>query len=50
MKLIEDNLRKYFNGRYSEKFIQLVLCMLEIEENDRMDFIELNKYILKEFS
>ena len=43
-KLIFD--RKYLNGKYSEKFIKLILCMLEVDENKRMDFIELEKFVL----
>ena len=49
MEKIELSIRKYFNKRYSDKYIKLILGMLEIDENKRMDFIELNKYILKEF-
>ena len=49
MGKIELSIRKYFNKRYSDKYIKLILGMLEIDENKRMDFIELNKYILKEF-
>ena len=49
MEKIELSIRKYFNKRYSDKYIKLILEMLEIDENKRMDFIELNKYILKEF-
>ena len=50
MEKIELSIRKYFNKRYSDKYIKLILGMLEIDESKRMDFIELNKYILKEFS
>ena len=36
---IEENL----TGKYSDNFINLLLKMLEINENDRIDFIELKK-------
>jgi serine/threonine protein kinase len=49
MEKVEKNIRKYLNGKYSEKFIKLILCMLEVDENKRMDFIELNKFMNEEF-
>ena len=36
---IEDNLK----GNYSDNFINLLIKMLEINENDRIDFIDLKK-------
>jgi serine/threonine protein kinase len=33
------------NGRYSKNFINLIIKMLQIDENLRMDFIELEKFI-----
>ena len=39
MEKVEKNIRKYLNGKYSEKFIKLILCMLEVDENkDRVIF------------
>ena len=39
---------KHFGKRYSSKFIELILSMIEYDENKRMDFIQLEK-ILKDF-
>ena len=50
MEKIELSIRKYFNGRYSEKYIKLILNMLEVDEGKRMDFIELYNYVVKEFN
>ena len=50
MEKIEVSIRKFFNGRYSEKFIKLILNMLEVDEGKRMDFIELYNYVVKEFN
>jgi serine/threonine protein kinase len=41
MKKIENVLKKYFNGRYSNQFIQCVLKMIEVDERKRIDFLEL---------
>ena len=40
-KIVNNALKK----RYSEKIINLILSMLQLEENLRFDFIELEKYI-----
>ena len=44
-----DNIKKiicrYLHKRYSSNFIQLLLCMLEIDEKKRPDFILLEKLI-----
>jgi hypothetical protein len=37
------------NDKYSEKFINLVGIMLKINENDRVDFIELEKILNEEY-
>ena len=36
---------KYLSKRYSQKYINLLVSMLKINENDRPDFIELEKII-----
>ena len=36
---------KYLSKRYSQKYINLLVSMLQINENDRPDFIELEKII-----
>ena len=43
MELIKDKLVKYLNTRYSFKLIDILYEMLQIEENDRPDFITLEK-------
>ena len=47
MKILEGIIRKNCKGNYSEKFIFLILNMIEIEEEKRMDFLELEKYLEK---
>ena len=46
-----DNIKKiiccYLHKRYSSNFIQLLLCMLEIDEKKRPDFILLEKLIFE---
>ena len=45
MKLVKEQLKKYLSGKYSVKFIDILTEMLQIEENNRPDFITLeNKY------
>ena len=47
--LIKRVLKKYFNKRYSENFIDLILKMTTYEESERLDFIELNEILKNEF-
>ena len=47
MKIIENILMSYLNRRYSYKFIQLLLTLLEIEEKNRPDFIQLKEIFFK---
>ena len=42
-------LNKMLNDKYSEKFVNLVGIMLKINENDRVDFIELEKILNEEY-
>ena len=49
MKKIENVLKKYFNGRYSNQFIQCVLKMIEVDERKRIDFLELENLIKESF-
>ena len=42
-------LNKMLNDKYSEKFVNLVGLMLKINENDRVDFIELEKILNEEY-
>ena len=47
--MIKRVLKKYFNKRYSDNFIELVLKMIRFNEEERLDFIELNEILKKEF-
>ncbi len=46
---IDKILHKHFKNKYTEKFIQVLLLMLEIDEGKRCDFVELNDYIYKNY-
>ena len=46
---IRNIMGKNFNGRYSDKFIGLLLKVIKFDENDRPDFIGLNDILEKEF-
>ena len=39
--------RKIIGNRYSERLILLILNMIEVNEDKRMDFIELENYLVK---
>ena len=47
MKILEKIVRKIIGNRYSEKLILLILNMIEVNEDKRMDFIELENYLVK---
>ena len=42
-------LQRHFRNKYTEKFIQVLLAMLEIDESKRYDFVELNDFIYKKY-
>ena len=46
MKKIIDIVNNYLGLRYSQNYINFLLYMLEIDENNRPDFIELNSWLL----
>ena len=46
---IREILFKFLDKRYSEKYILLILLMLEIDEEKRPDFIELEKKVNESF-
>ena len=46
---IKKVLVKYFNDRYSDKFIELILKMVAYSEADRIDFQKLDKILRTEF-
>ena len=43
MDKIRSILKSYLNKRYSDKYIEFLLCMLEIDEKKRPDFIQFEK-------
>jgi hypothetical protein len=49
MNKIEKILHKHLKNKYTEKFIKVLLVMLEIEENKRVDFEGLEKYLVEHF-
>ena len=49
MEKIKNNVKKYLNGKYSKKFIECILFMIEIDEKKRPDFIEMDSWIKKNY-
>ena len=47
MVLIKKKITNYIKERYSDKFLNIILEMLEIEEKNRPDFIQLEKILDK---
>ena len=47
--LIKNYLVKKFQRKYSDKFIDLLVKMINFNENDRLDFIQLEKIINESF-
>ena len=45
---IEKILKNWFRKRYSDKFIKIVLRMIELDETKRFDFLELEEILNKE--
>ena len=45
MIILSDQVHKFLKKRYSEKLIGIIISMLEIEEKNRLDFIELEKIV-----
>ena len=45
MKKLKELVGQYIKGKYSENFMNILLCMLEINERERPDFIELSSMI-----
>ena len=46
---IKEFLKNKFEGRYSDKFIDVILEMINFSEEQRMDFIELEQFINEEY-
>ena len=49
MEKVEKILHRYLKNKYTEKFIKVLLLMMETDENKRVDFYKLNKYIVENF-
>ena len=47
--ILKKILMKEFDGRYSEKFVDLILKMITFNEDKRVDFIELENILKEEF-
>jgi len=45
MRIMKIIITKYLKNKYSNKFIEFLFLMLEIDEHNRLDFIELNNVI-----
>ena len=45
MIILQKEVYKFLKNRYSEKLINIIISMLEIDEKNRVDFIELEKII-----
>ena len=45
MIILSNEIHKFLRKRYSEKLINVIISMLEIEEKNRFDFIELEKIV-----
>ena len=49
MNNISEIIQNALNTKYSQKFISLIITMLQIDENLRFDFNELQRYISNNF-
>ena len=45
MNIMKVKIGKYLNKRYSSKFTKAVVKMVEVNEKERVDFVEMEKYI-----
>ena len=45
MIILEKEVKRFLKNRYSEKLINVIIAMLEIDEKNRVDFIELEKIV-----
>ena len=45
MNLLQKEVYNFLKKRYSDKLINIIIAMLEIEEKNRVDFIELEKIV-----
>ncbi len=49
MDKVEKILLRHLKNKYTEKFIKLLILMMETDENKRVDFYKLNQYIIENF-
>ncbi len=49
MSRMEKILNKHLKNKYTQKFIKILILMLEVDENKRCDFVQLNDYINEQF-
>ena len=49
MSKLDKILHKHLKNKYTEKFINVIQKMLEVDESKRIDFLELNDYIYEVF-
>ena len=49
MRIVKKIVEKYLKARYSKDLIEIIFNMMEIDEKNRMDFIELEKYLKEKF-
>ena len=45
MNILQKEVYNFLKNRYSDKLINIIIAMLEIEEKNRVDFIELEKIV-----
>ena len=45
MIILQHEINKFLKSRYSEKLINVIIAMLEVDEKNRVDFIELEKIV-----
>ena len=45
MNILQREVYKFLKSRYSDKLINFIINMLEIDEKNRVDFIELEKIV-----
>ena len=48
MSKLDKILHKHLKNKYTEKFIKIVELMLEVDESERIDFLDLEA-IIKEY-
>jgi hypothetical protein len=49
MEKVEKILHRHLKNKYTEKFIDVLVLMMENDENKRVDFFKLNQFIQDNF-